>query len=190
MHNEVLRGAKVDQDRPALRGHDDIGGLEVAQDDWRLLVMQVGEHVTQLEPVPQDLTVGQSPEPAQARRQGLALDVIHHQETCVAMPEVIEHARDVRMSERSQQARLAEEACADGIAFSARDARSGAQLLQGDRDAQPHVQRLVDAARGAAPDYPEQEIAAVEQGSFQLVAWVHVSASGHLTRGRLRARGC
>lgn len=49
--SETGRKAKVSQDRPTIWGEHDVGRLEIANGDGRVLLVQIGQRVTQLQPI-------------------------------------------------------------------------------------------------------------------------------------------
>jgi hypothetical protein len=92
----------------------------------------------------------------QHRRQIGAVDVLHHQELAGPIGEVVDHARQGRVTQAGQQPRLAFERAADLIA-------GQHHLLQGYGVAEPQVGRLVDRAHAALADMTYDAVAILQE---------------------------
>jgi len=107
------RNAKIHHDGAAIRRQDDVGGLQVAKDNRRLLAVEVGEYVTKLARVIERFIQWQRSAFAriaahfQASGERGPLDVIHDEVAGGLVGEVIKDTRDIRMTQRGEQPGLA-----------------------------------------------------------------------------------
>jgi hypothetical protein len=162
---EEAGNAEVNQ-LQAVVGHDhDVGRLQVAEDDRRLLAVEIVEDVAQLVGPGDNAALRKRPFAAvEHLLQGAAGHILHHQVVAVADGKLVADRRQVGVAQAAQQLRFASE-LGHGHRPVARvdDGRVG-HLLQGhDAVLVERVGDQVDRAHAAAADDADDDVAIVNE---------------------------
>ncbi len=147
---ENLGDAEIEQFRLAVGGHQDIAGLQIAV--YHQVAVQITDRRADLEEQSDFLPRVQ---PSGKYIDGLAVDVFHGQKR-LAILDVpgIEHSRDIRVGERSENLPFLQKAFALGVACAWREqfhgqalghfpVRALGQIYRAHAAASDHVQQLV-----------------------------------------------
>jgi len=163
---EETSDAKVDQLECPVGLHHDVGRLQIAEDHWWLLVVQVLQDVAELDQPAPNLCLWNTPTPPLHRCQRLAVDVFHHQEKPPVFGERVIDRGQMGMAQSAEDSSFLQEEpprLLDSLGICPVDRH---QLFQRQPLVQLDMARFVDAAHAALRNQALDAVSPADDGAW------------------------